>query len=276
MSTQEPAADVMLACAPIVRWSGDFRSESMDSVVVEEPMEIRLNGASFAVTMRTPGDDESLAIGFLATEGIVRSPDDIWDITRCADSENPDLFNIIDVYVPPDRVPEDIDGGRRRYATSSCGLCGKASIDQVRSTAPPLTSTPLLTRSVLISLPNRLRDSQRTFELTGGLHAAAIFALDGTLLHAAEDVGRHNTVDKVVGQALLKGPWPTIDAILMVSGRAGFEIVQKALVAGIPAVCSVSAPSSLAVDLARETGMTLVGFLRGDSMNVYSGANHVE
>ncbi len=226
--------------------------------------------------MRTPGDDEPLALGFLATEGIIRSFDDVWDVHRCTDTENPDELNIVEVTVNPELILDQPVSGRQRYASSACGVCGSTTIDAVRKMAAPIRDAPTVSRAIVSSLPDGLRSAQAVFEETGGLHAAGLFSLQGELLHLAEDVGRHNAVDKVIGKALRSGPWPLTQAILMVSGRAGFEIVQKALVSRIPAVCSVSAPSSLAVELARDSGMVLIGFLRGERMNVYSGAERIE
>lgn len=260
----------------VERWSGDRQLTAEDCVVVEEPLEIWLNGNPFSITMRTPGDDEPLALGFLTTEGIIRSFDDVWDVHRCADPEHPEELNIVEVTVNPEQVLDQPVSGRQRYASSACGVCGSATIDAVRKMAEPIRDAPPVSRAVVSSLPQLLRSAQAVFEETGGLHAAGLFTPRGELLHLAEDVGRHNAVDKVVGKALRSGPWPPAETILMVSGRAGFEIVQKALVARIPAVCSVSAPSSLAVELARETGMTLIGFVRDHRMNVYSGAERVE
>jgi FdhD protein len=255
----------------VERWSKQTRIEATDMVVVEEPLEIRVNDRPLAVTMRTPGDDSALAGGFLATEGILRNPSDLFDITRCAEPDYPDLLNIVTAYVAPSCVPEDLAAGRQRYASSSCGLCGRATIEAIRALAPATLSPIDVDPAVIYSLPDRMREAQAVFSQTGGLHAAALFDPAGKLLRLAEDVGRHNAVDKVIGKSLLEEDWPLSERILMVSGRAGFEIVQKACVVGIPVVCSVSAPSSLAVQLAKETGLTLIGFLRGETMNVYSG-----
>ena len=265
----------MYRSAEVVRLKGTDIQPGTDDLVVEEPLEIRLNGESIAVTMRTPGQDEALAVGFLATEAIIVSPEDVWDIHRCSHPDHPDQFNIVEVTVPPERLPEVVLAGRQRYSSSACGICGAASIEVVRKIAPSIVNVPTVSRELLLSLPDRLRSAQQVFERTGGLHAAGLFTVNGELIFHAEDVGRHNAVDKVVGAALLSGRWPPDDAVLMVSGRAGFEIVQKELVARIPTVCSVSAPSSLAVDLALEAGMVLVGFLRGDKMNIYAGAEYV-
>ncbi len=257
-------------------FGADERRAVDDDIVVEEPLEIRLNDRPLAITMRTPGSDEALAIGFLVTEQILTSREELFDVTRCADPDHPDLRNIVNAYVNPEGIPEDLFSGRQRYATSSCGLCGRAAIEQVTKSAPPISAPPEISRQVLYSLPDKLREAQEVFRRTGGLHAAGIFSVGGELLCLQEDVGRHNAVDKAVGRAFLDGRWPLDDVILMVSGRAGFEIVQKALAARIPAVCSVSAPSSLAVTLAREANMVLAGFVRGQSLNVYAGGNYLE
>lgn len=263
----------------ITRWKGTDSRRQTDEIVVEEPLEIRVNDAPYAVTMRTPGQDNVLAVGFLATEGLLRQQEDLFDITRCADPSFPDLHNIINVYVPPERAPQtDADSskaGRQRYATASCGLCGRATIEAVHAAVAPLGSPPCLSHAVLTALPDRLRAAQKTFAHTGGLHAAGLFDLQGELLYAEEDVGRHNAVDKVIGRAFLSDRWPLENVLLMVSGRAGFEIAQKAIMARIPVLCSVSAPSSLAVELAHCMNLVLVGFLRGNTMNVYAGADSV-
>lgn len=261
----------MVHTVEVERWRGMEHRADVDSLVVEEPLEIRVNGSPLAITMRTPGQDEALAVGFLAAEGILRSRAELYDVLHCADPEYPDLRNIVDVLIDPSRAETIESAGRQRYATSGCGLCGRATIEAIRRCVPPLSAPPPVPRSVLYALPDRLRVAQAAFERTGGLHAAGLFDLDGTLLHAAEDVGRHNAVDKVIGLALRHDPWPPERTILMVSGRAGFEIAQKAVAARIPALCSVSAPSSLAVQLAREMNLVLAGFLRGESMNIYSG-----
>ncbi len=255
-----------------------------DTLVAEEPLEIRLNGSPLAITMRTPGDDFALAAGFLVSEGVVAGSAEVANIVYCrgatVDGEN--SYNVVDVRLTPGVPLPDISLERNVYTSSSCGLCGKASLDAVRTRThwplaaaggglPPGSLTPRL----LAVLPERLRAGQRVFERTGGLHAAALFTADGELLDVREDVGRHNAVDKLVGRALQGGGLPLSSTILMVSGRASFELVQKAVMAGIPVLAAVSAPSSLAVDLAEESGMTLVGFLRGTSMNVYTGAERL-
>ncbi|MEU0391837.1 formate dehydrogenase accessory sulfurtransferase FdhD [Streptomyces sp. NPDC006208] len=251
-----------------------------DTLVAEEPMEIRLNGKPLAITMRTPGDDFALAVGFLVSEGVISSPSQVRSIVYCAGAtdEGSNTYNVVDVQLAPDVPLPDITLERNVYTTSSCGLCGKASLDAVRTTAhfpiddsPPVRIAPAL----LAGLPDRLRAAQQVFDRTGGLHAAALFSPEGELVDIREDVGRHNAVDKLVGRALQEGRLPLSRSILLVSGRASFELVQKAVMAGIPVLAAVSAPSSLAVDLAVETGLTLVGFLRGSNMNVYAGDERI-
>lgn len=259
------------------------RSERPDLLATEEPLGIRIDGQAVTMTMRTPGDDIDLAAGFLVSEGIVATASEIASILvcdgqRCEHDHEPGdtVGNIVDVALAPGVTMRR--GVQRAFLTSSaCGVCGKASIedllvpgryelaaDSVRVTAP-----------VLASLPDALRQAQRVFDRTGGLHAAALFSADGELLVVREDVGRHNAVDKVVGWALQGGQLPLAGRILLVSGRASFELVQKAVLAGIPVLAAVSAPSSLAAQLAADAGLTLVGFLRGGSMNVYSGIERV-
>ncbi|MEN1889207.1 formate dehydrogenase accessory sulfurtransferase FdhD [Streptomyces mirabilis] len=254
-----------------------------DTLVAEEPLEIRLNGKPLAITMRTPGDDFALAAGFLVSEGVFGRADEVQNIVYCAGAtvDGSNTYNVVDVRTAPGVVLPDITLERNVYTTSSCGLCGKASLDAVRTTArwaiddgvdaPPVRLEPAL----LAGLPDRLREAQRVFDRTGGLHAAALFTEDGEMLDVREDVGRHNAVDKLVGRALQRGDLPLSRTILLVSGRASFELAQKAVMAGIPVLAAVSAPSSLAVDLAAETGLTLVGFLRGPSMNVYAGEHRI-
>lgn len=251
-----------------------------DTLVAEEPMEIRLNGKPLAITMRTPGDDFALAAGFLVSEGVLGSAEDVRSIVYCAGAtdDGSNTYNVVDVQLAPGVPMPDINLERNVYTTSSCGLCGKASLDAVRTTARfPISDTPpvRVEPALLSGLPDRLRAAQQVFDRTGGLHAAALFSEDGELLDIREDVGRHNAVDKLVGRALRQGLLPLSRVILLVSGRASFELAQKAVMAGIPVLAAVSAPSSLAVDLAVETGLTLVGFLRGPSMNVYAGDDRI-
>ncbi|MCZ7456981.1 formate dehydrogenase accessory sulfurtransferase FdhD [Streptomyces sp. WMMC940] len=251
-----------------------------DTLVAEEPLEIRLNGRPLAITMRTPGDDFALAAGFLVSEGVVGSAAELRSIVYCAGArdDGTNAYNVVDVQLAPGVPVPDITLERNVYTTSSCGLCGKASLDAVRTTARfPIADTPpvRIGPGLLSVLPDRLRAAQRVFDRTGGLHAAALFSEEGELLDVREDVGRHNAVDKLIGRAVREDLLPLSRAILLVSGRASFELAQKAVMAGIPVLAAVSAPSSLAVDLAAETGLTLVGFLRGPDMNVYAGEERV-
>jgi FdhD protein len=253
---------------------GGSRDRRPDTLAVEEPLELRVDGRALAVTMRTPGDDIELAHGFLLTEGVIGGPRDVTVARYCdsRDAEGRHTFNVLDVLLAPG-VPDPHGGVERRfYTTSSCGVCGKASLDAVRTTTrcPPGDDPVRVSTAALVALPERLRAAQRVFATTGGLHAAALFTADGELLAAREDVGRHNAVDKVLGWALLTGRYPASGTVLMVSGRASFELVQKAVMAGVPVLAAVSAPSSLAVELAQEVGITLIGFLRGDGCNVYT------
>jgi FdhD protein len=251
----------------ILRVRNGVASEVADVLAAEEPLEIRLNAEQVAVTMRTPGHDTELAVGFLLGEGIVR-PSDVAGVVECR-SEWGD-GGVADVRLRPGVAAA---GGWQRnfYATSSCGICGKASIDAVRQVAEPIDDGPVVGSATLLRLPDALRTAQQVFDRTGGLHAAGLFSADGTRLIVREDVGRHNALDKAIGRAALDGQLPLRDAVLMVSGRSSFEILQKALMAGIAFVAGVSAPSSLAVRLARESNMTLVGFLRPGGFNVYAG-----
>ncbi|WP_030900378.1 formate dehydrogenase accessory sulfurtransferase FdhD [Streptomyces sp. NRRL F-5126] len=259
--------------------NGDV-STRPDTLVSEEPLEIRLNGRPLAITMRTPSDDFALAAGFLVSEGVLASASDVRSIVYCAGAkeDGQNTYNVVDVQLAAGVPVPDITLERNVYTTSSCGLCGKASLDAVRTTARfPIADAPrmVVDPELLASLPDRLRAAQQVFERTGGLHAAALFSESGEMLDIREDVGRHNAVDKLVGRALREGGLPLSRAILLVSGRASFELAQKAVMAGIPVLAAVSAPSSLAVDLAAESGLTLVGFLRGPSMNVYAGDERI-
>jgi len=253
-----------------------------DSLAAEEPLEIRVGRVGttrqpLAVTMRTPGDDLDLALGFLLTEGIVRSAGDVVTAQLCAGAETPNTYNVADVALAAHVPPPDTDPSRNFYTTSSCGVCGKASIDAVRtrSAFDPSGDELTVEAATLAKLPDALRAAQRGFERTGGLHAAGLFTPGGDPVVVREDVGRHNAVDKVVGWALRADRLPLTGHVLLVSGRASFELTQKAWMAGIPVLAAVSAPSTLAVDLAGEAGITLVGFLRGTAMNVYTGAHRV-
>jgi FdhD protein len=250
-----------------------------DTLAAEEPLEIRVAGRPLTVTMRTPGDDFDLARGFLVSEGVVSAESDIDAIRYCAGAtaNGVNTYNVLDVLLDDGVAAPDPSLERNFYTTSSCGLCGKASLEAVRTISKwHVDRDPLrLNAATITTLPEKLRAAQRVFDRTGGLHAAALFDADGELLCVREDVGRHNAVDKVMGWALDAGRLPLSGTTLMVSGRASFELVQKAVMAGVPALAAVSAPSSLAVDLAREMGLTLIGFLRGSSMNIYSGLERI-
>jgi FdhD protein len=232
-----------------------------------------VRGRSVAVTMRTPGHDRELAAGFLITERIIRQRKDLIEIARCRASSEPE--NTVNVFLAPGVVVDFAQLTRHVFATSSCGLCGKASIESVKQHFPSADSAITVSARTLVQLPMRMGRAQRAFAQTGGLHAAAIFDARGRLIVLREDVGRHNAVDKVIGFGFLARRFPFDSHILLVSGRASFEIMQKALAARIPMVCAVSAPSSLAVEFARASGQTLVGFLRGETMNIYAGAERV-
>ncbi|MGB7157293.1 MAG: formate dehydrogenase accessory sulfurtransferase FdhD [Tepidisphaeraceae bacterium] len=261
---------------PILRWrAGAVAESSDDELAHEEPLEIRVRGRAVSVTMRTPGHDDELAAGFLATEGMIKRREDILRIEPCGRNENGNLVNVL---LAPD-VPVDFDKLTRHvFASSSCGLCGKATIDAVRGQFPPITSDLVVDARTLLALPEKMRQTQSTFDRTGGLHASAVFTTTGDLIVLREDVGRHNALDKVIGHGLLNPGAPGFPYdrhILLVSGRTSFEIMQKALAARVPIVAAVSAPSSLAVDFAKESGQTLIGFLRGERMNVYAGEQRV-
>ncbi|MFM1768705.1 MAG: formate dehydrogenase accessory sulfurtransferase FdhD [Verrucomicrobiota bacterium] len=246
---------------------GRAPAATTDLLAVEEPLEIRVNTRPVVVTMRTPGHDEELATGFLATEGLLHRRE---DVQRFAPSPRNTTGNVLEVFLAPDVRLDYAQLTRHVYASSSCGLCGRATIEAVQRRFPRLRPGFRLRPAVLRQLPERLRQAQAAFALTGGLHAAGLFDARGRLLVLREDVGRHNAVDKVLGHALLAGLWPLSRHVLLVSGRASFEILQKSLAARIPIVAAVSAPSSLAVDFARRSGQCLVGFLRDQRMNIYA------
>lgn len=247
-----------------------------DRLAIEEPLEIRLDDEPLAVTMRTPGDDLDLAAGFCLTEGVIQSAADLRRLETCgrAGMENVVLVTL-EEHVRAARHAQIAGAERRLYLSSSCGICGKAALDRIAVHIPPIAGRFSAKQAVLARLPEAMRAAQSTFDATGGLHAAAIFSPQGELIVLREDVGRHNAVDKVIGAQLRANQLPLDPAILLVSGRASFEIIQKAAVAGIAMIAAISAPSSLAVDLAESCGITLVGFLRPGRMNVYSGAERV-
>ncbi|GAA1759264.1 formate dehydrogenase accessory sulfurtransferase FdhD [Luedemannella helvata] len=263
---------------PIVRFDvGGAASRRPDTVAAEEPLEIRVGRRPIAVTMRTPGDDLDLAIGFLLTEGVIGAASDVRTAQLCAGDNAPNTYNVVDVRLADGVAPPSVDPTRNFYTTSSCGVCGKASIDAVRTRSRyPVAADPVrLPAAVVASLPARLRSAQPGFDRTGGLHAAGLFTAAGELVCVREDIGRHNAVDKVIGWAVRASRLPLTGHVLVVSGRASFELTQKASMAGIPALVAVSAPSTLAVDLATEVGLTLVAFARGATMNVYAGSERI-
>ena len=254
--------------------SGDKSFVAEDILAVEEPLEIRVAGRSVAVVMRTPGHDRELAAGFLVTEGIVRRRDDVLDIVRCTAETRPadeSADNVLDVLLAPAAQVDFSRLTRHVFSSSSCGICSKASIEAVRAQFPSIAVSFAPRRQVLQTLPQRLAVAQEMFAATGGLHASALFSRDGELELVREDVGRHNALDKVIGHAFLAEQLPLHDRILLVSGRVSFELMQKALAAGIACVAAISAPTTAAVEFAAASGQTLVGFLRGERMNVYAG-----
>ncbi len=279
MAATERPVRRKVARAPITIVEQGRATRRRDRLATEEPLEIRVGGpgqepASVAVTMRTPGDDWELTAGFLFTEGLLSSRDEI-DAIRYCELEEPaeQQYNVVTVSL---RRPFDAEALRRNfYVSSSCGVCGKASIDQIEVRCAPLSPGPLLAPEVAAALPDTLRGAQRIFDETGGLHAAGLFDPDGGLVELREDVGRHNAMDKVIGHELLEGRLPAADRVVLVSGRASFELVQKAAVAGIPILCAVSAPSTLAVSAANRLGMTLIGFVRGGRFNIYTHPERV-
>lgn len=260
--------------------TADGATARPETLAVEEPMEIRVNGTALSVTMRTPGSDVELAQGFLLTEGVIGARADILAVQYCrgAGEDGMNTYNVLDVTLGADVPAPSVDVTRNFYTTSSCGVCGKGSIDAIRliSRHSPGDDPTVVASEALSAMPTQLRSAQRIFATTGGLHGAALFDADGTMLVVREDVGRHNAVDKVIGWAVENDRIPLTGTVLLVSGRASFELTQKAVMAGIPILAAVSAPSSLAVDLAAQAGLTLVAFLRGSSMNVYTRQDRVK
>jgi FdhD protein len=265
--------DVRAASLTLTRLENGAVTRPTDLVAREEPLEIRVEGRSIAVIMRTPGHDEELAAGFLLTEGVVKKASDIFEISLCPSTG--EGGNVADVLLTAGVAVNWDSLTRHVFASSSCGVCGKATLDSVFMNFSPVDSPVKVSAELIQSLPDKLRDAQETFQQTGGLHASAIFDRGGELVVLREDVGRHNALDKVLGHALRAGLLPLEDHILMVSGRVSFEIMQKALAARIPIVAAISAPSTLAVDFAEGSGQTLVGFLRGDRMNIYAHPERV-
>ena len=266
------APERSIQLTPVIEWNDGLTRPYDDALAVEEPLEIRVNGHPLTVTMRTPGHDRELAAGFLLTEGLIENLGQLASL-RSEPTQGSGKYNTVEVELR-DCEFDPAQMQRNFFAASSCGICGKASIDSIRqrglrAPGPGFTMGP----EMICTLPGKLRAAQTVFSQTGGLHAAALFDANGSLLLLREDIGRHNAVDKVIGAALLQGMLPLSQHLLLVSGRGGFEIVQKSLAAGLPILASVSAPSSLAVQLARELGLTLIGFLRGRRFVVYAGAN---
>ncbi|UWX97652.1 formate dehydrogenase accessory sulfurtransferase FdhD [Arthrobacter zhaoxinii] len=264
----------------VTRFRLDGNVSRRDDVLAgEEPLEIRIGGKSFTVTMRTPGDDFDLVAGFLVSEGVIWDPAQLVSLRYCSgvDEEGNQTFNVVDVQLRPGTPLPDTGMERHVYTSSSCGICGTASIEAVRKSShfDPSEDAVRLPLDMLAALPDRLREGQKVFDKTGGVHAAGLFNADGELLCLREDVGRHNAVDKVVGWALRAGMLPLRGMVLQVSGRASFELVQKAQLAGIPVLAAVSAPSALSVDLAKDGGLTLIGFSRGTSLNCYSAPERI-
>ncbi len=260
----------------IQRWrENTLHPATTDMVAIEEPLEIRVRGRSIAVTMRTPGQDEELAAGFLVTENLIHQQSDVTEIAHCHEGGQAHRGNILNVFLSPS-VEVDFPRFTRHFFTnSSCGLCGKSRIENLHQRFAPIRNEIMVTAQTLAQLPNKLQAVQSTFNQTGGLHGAGIFSPEGSLIISREDIGRHNAVDKVIGRAFLD----QVDLsqnILLVSGRASFEILQKALSARIPIIAAVSAPSSLAINFANESGQTLAGFVRGKTMNLYTGAQRVQ
>jgi FdhD protein len=246
------------------------RTRARDDLAVEEPLEIRVDGEPLAVTMRTPGEDEELAVGFLAGEGLIGRPDDVESVGPSADL----AANVVEVRTRAG-LRRDAASERRFYLSSSCGVCGKGALEHVRQYAPASEPAAPLEPELVLAAPGRAREAQRAFDRTGGLHATALFAPGGEMLVLREDVGRHNAMDKALGERLLAGLYPLPGVFACLSGRASFELVQKASLAGLAGIVAVGAPSTLAVDLARERGMLLCGFVRGDSFNVYAGTDRL-
>jgi FdhD protein len=264
--------------ARVTHWQGIERGEREEYLTVEEPFEIRLGGRSLAVTMRTPGHDHELALGFLLNEGIIQGWEDVLDIRDANDAEGLPLANVVEVTLRPELMESVAERAFQRHfaVSASCGLCGKDSIANVLCTIKPLPADALrIPATLLYELPTKLRQAQSVFAHTGGLHAAGLFTPQGDLVLLREDVGRHNAVDKLIGHGLLKRSLPYASHILLISGRTSLEIIQKAVRARIPCIAAISAPSSLAVELASQSGITLIGFLRDHSMNVYAHAERV-
>ena len=257
---------------PVIRYAhGRRQLERPDQLAAEEPLEIRVEGHSVAVVMRTPGHDRELAAGFLLTENLVRSAAHIFDITQCGAEEG----QVVNVTLKDPAAFDPAKLTRNVFSSSSCGVCSKATIEAVRHSFAPIACACSVDAETLVRMPAALREKQETFNQTGGLHACALFDLDGNLQHVREDVGRHNALDKLIGRALLANELPLRDRVLLLSGRVSFEMMQKALAAGVPIIAAISAPTTLAVQFARESNQTLIGFLRGETMNIYAGTERL-
>jgi FdhD protein len=264
---------------PIWTMENDQLTRRKDVLATEEPLEILLRAGddqrTLAITMRTPGNDYDLAVGFLYNEGIIHSKDDFTSMTYCVDDKQQE-YNSLRVQLKVDSMPALHQLERHFFTNSACGVCGTTMLDDLSErNIPAIPTGPIVDPSLIISLPDKLRQSQALFESTGGLHAAALFDLDGNLLALREDVGRHNALDKLIGWGVLNDQLPFHNRVLMVSGRASYELLQKSFVAGVPIFCAVSAPSSLAVDIAQRFGLTLIGFLRGSRFNIYTGIERI-
>lgn len=274
MSPIPDALTSAVARVHVVRMRDGRPADASDCVAVEAPLEVRIGGVPFATIMRTPGHDRELAAGFLFAERVLRHPDDLGTIEHCIDKDASHPENVVNVGLTGESATAAaaaLAGRRAVVASSACGVCGRRTIDELSADCSPVEAVADLSALVMITLPATLRRRQSAFEQTGGLHAAGLFAIDGALIAMAEDVGRHNAVDKVVGGRLLRDEVPARRTLLCVSGRTSFEIVQKAWVAGIPCIVAVSAPSSLAIELAEAAGITLIGFARDGGFNVYTG-----
>ncbi len=268
-----------LRSVEVVRVRGGARTSQRDCAAAEEPLEVRLHGRPFAVIMRTPGADCELAAGFLLSERVITCADDLGAIAHCTEPTADHPENIVNVTLAngsSEAIDRLLAARRQVTTTSSCGLCGRRTIDSLAVDVIPVCASWSVPAATIAALPERLRARQAVFDQTGGLHAAGLFGRDGVLVDIAEDVGRHNAVDKIVGRMLMRDALPLSDHLLCVSGRTSFEIVQKAIVAGTPVVAAVSAPSSLAIELALEFGITLVGFIREGGFNIYAHAQRVD
>jgi FdhD protein len=271
--SEQPTRLAQTREVPVVRITSDATARQVDLAAVEEPLEVRLHDRPFAVVMRTPGADRALAAGFLLSEGVVAGAHELGAVEHCRHPRHPEVHNVVNAFLLGEarqRLDERLAGRRHVTTSAACGMCGRVTIESLETRLPPLRLETRVSTTLVRRLPDDLRQQQRIFDQTGGLHAAALFTADGRLASSAEDVGRHNAVDKVVGAMLFDDALPLTGHVLVVSGRTSFEIVQKAWVAGVELVCAVSAPSSLAIETAEAAGITLIGFVREQGFNVYS------